>query len=281
MKRNASHGLFVFCFILLIAGNGFAQSALEEIMSKGELVISAEANYPPQSYINDDGNLEGFDISVGKEVAKRMGVKARHMTVDWNLITAGKWAKRWDISIGSMTPTKERKKVLFFTRPYYSAPAQFAVHKKNQDITKISDLAGKRVGVVTESTYERYLDRDLVIEDTSIIYQDWKPGRIVTYLADAEYIQDLSLGDGVRLDGILSSRQTLAKAINEGCGGSGCPVKMLGDPIYYEPLSFALDNTRPNSESLLKKLNEIIQSMRDDGTLVKISMEFFNTNLIP
>ncbi|MDT8380114.1 MAG: transporter substrate-binding domain-containing protein, partial [Desulfotignum sp.] len=242
---------------------------------------SAEANYPPQSYINEDGKLEGFDISVGKEVAKRLGVKARHVTVDWNLITAGKWSKRWDISIGSMTPTKERKKVLFFTMPYYSAPAQFAIHKNNKTINKVSDLAEKKIGVTTESTYERYLEKDLIIENTDIKYQDWKPGKIRTYLADAEYIQDLSLGDGVRLDAILSSRQTLAEAISEGCGGSGCPLKMLGDPVYYEPLSFALDNTRPDSDTLLKKLNEIIQSMYDDGTLVELSMKFFNTNLIP
>jgi len=281
MKKVFMIGMLTVVFMTLTTWNCFAATALEGIMAKGEIVISAEANYPPQSYINDDGKLEGFDISVGKEVAKRLGVKARHVTIDWNLITAGKWAKRWDISIGSMTPTKERKKVLFFTMPYYSAPAQFAVHMSNKTIHKISDLAGKRIGVVTESTYERYLERDLAIENTHIVFQDWKPGKIKTYLADAEYIQDLSLGDGVRLDAILSSRQTLAEAMNKGCGGKGCSLKMLGDPLYYEPLSFALDNTRPESESLLSRLNEIIQSMYDDGTLVKLSMEFFSTNLIP
>ncbi|MBT6340243.1 MAG: transporter substrate-binding domain-containing protein, partial [Desulfobacula sp.] len=135
---------FVFLFF---AGNTFAAtSALEEIYAAKTIVVSTDANYAPQSYLNDKGELEGFDVSVAKEVAKRLGVKVKFITPDWDLITAGKWGKRWDISIGSMTPTKERKNALLFTLPYYSSPAQFAIHKDNTDIKTLADLAGKRIG---------------------------------------------------------------------------------------------------------------------------------------
>ena len=56
---------------------------------------------------------------------------------------------------------------------------------------------------------------------------------------------------------------------------------MLGDPVFYEHLSFALDKSRPNSESLLKKLNEILASMYKDGTLVDLSEQFYGVSLIP
>ncbi len=282
MRKHLNVGMMMLALFTFCAANAFAggKSVLDEIKAAGVLVVSTDANYAPQSYLNKKGELEGFDISVAKEVGKRLGVKVKFVTPDWDLITAGKWGKRWDISIGSMTPTKERKKVLLFTMPYYSSPAQFAIHKANTTIKKIKDLAGKTIGVATETTYERYLNHNLQIEDVKIVYQDWKPGKLVTYPTDANAIEDLSLGDGARLDAILSSRQTIAEAIRSGCG-KGCPIKMLGDPPYYEPLCFALDKTRPNSESLLAELNKIIRSMYDDGTLVKLSMKFFHTNMIP
>ena len=269
---------FVFLFF---AGNTFAAtSALEEIYAAKTIVVSTDANYAPQSYLNDKGELEGFDVSVAKEVAKRLGVKVKFITPDWDLITAGKWGKRWDISIGSMTPTKERKNALLFTLPYYSSPAQFAIHKDNTDIKTLADLAGKRIGIAGETTNERYLQRDLSIEDVKIVYQDWKPGKLQTYPTDANHIEDLSLGDGLRLDAIFSSKQTIAEAIRSGCG-KGCPMKMIGEPPYYEPLSFALDKSRANSQTLVDKLNEVIKSMNEDGTLVKLSEKFYGTNLIP
>jgi polar amino acid transport system substrate-binding protein len=281
MKKGWLIGVVLFGLVLGTASSGMAADAvLDEILKAGVIRVSTDANYAPQSFLNDKGELEGFDISVAKEVAKRMGVKVKFITPDWDLITAGKWGKRWDLSIGSMTPTKERKQALLFTMPYYSSPAQFAVHKANTTIKTVADLAGKRIGVASETTNERYLQRNLEIEDVKIVYPTWKPGELKTYPTDANHIEDLSLGDGARLDAIFTSRQTLAEAIRTGCG-KGCPIRMLGDPPYYEPLCFAADKSRANSESFIAKLNDIIQSMYDDGTLVKLSMQFFHTDLIP
>ena len=281
MKKVCLIWMLILSALLIFAGTSMAgKSALEEVYAAKTIVVSTDANYAPQSFLNDKGELEGFDVSVAKEVGKRLGVTVKFITPDWDLITAGKWGKRWDLSIGSMTPTAERKHALLFTLPYYSSPAQFAVHKNNTTIKTLADLAGKTIGVATETTNERYLEKNLSIEDVKIVYQDWEPGKIKTYPTDANPIEDLSLGDGARLDAIFTSRQTLAEAIRSGCG-NGCPIKMLGEPPYYEPLSFALDKSRANSQSLVDKLNEIIKSMYDDGTLVKLSEKFYHTNLIP
>jgi polar amino acid transport system substrate-binding protein len=278
MKKFLIIGL-IAGFMLFLAGSSWGGTVLEEIIQKGEIVVSTDANYAPQSFINDKGELEGFDISVAKEMAKRLGVKVKHVTPDWDLITAGKWGKRWDVSIGSMTPTAERKQALLFTMPYYSSPAQFAVHKDNTTIKTIADLAGKRIGIASETTNDRYLNKDLKIEGVKVVYQPWT-AKVKNYPTDANQIEDLALGDGLRLDAVFTSRQTIAEAIHNGCGG-GCPIKMLGDPPYFEPLCFALDKSRENSDSLVAKLNDVIQSMYDDGTLVKLSNQFFGTNLIP
>jgi len=280
MRRILFTGLLI-SFFLMTTGNSFAAgNVLDEIIASGELVVSTDANYSPQSFLNDDGELVGFDISVATEVAKRMGVKVRFITPDWDLITAGKWGKRWDLSVGSMTPTKERKNALYFTQPYYAVKAGFAVHKNNKTIYKFSDLAGKVIGVGTETTYDRYMNRDLEIVDTKITFQSWKAGEVRTYPTDANAVEDLMLGDGARLDAAFTSRQTLLSAIKDGCG-NGCPIRLLEGAPFYEPLCFALDKSRKKSMPLLDKLNQILDSMYNDGKLVELSMKFYGINLIP
>jgi polar amino acid transport system substrate-binding protein len=281
MKRNAFFILFLAVSVVFGATGSFGGGdVLDEILAAGVIKVSTDANYAPQSFLNDKGELEGFDISVAKEAAKRLGVKVKFVTPDWDLITAGKWGKRWDLSIGSMTPTVERLNALHFTMPYYSTPAQFAVHKDNTTIKSLKDLAGKHIGVATETTYDRYLNKDLELVGVKIEYQDWSAGKITTYPTDANTIEDLALGDGLRIDALITAKPTIFEALKAGCGG-GCPLKMLGNPVFYEHLSFALDKSRPNSESLLKKLNEILASMYKDGTLVDLSMQFYGQNLIP
>src|SRR3712207_8888414 len=62
-----------------------------------------------------------------RSIAKRMGVEAERITPSWDVITAGSWNGRWDLSVGSTTP--ERQMVLHFTPAYYYVPAAAAVHE--------------------------------------------------------------------------------------------------------------------------------------------------------
>ncbi len=247
---------------------------LDQVLAAGKLVVSTDPNYAPQSFLNDKGELDGFDVNVAQEVAKRLGVQVEFVTPDWDVITAGNWGGRWDVSIGSMTPTEDRAQVLWFTDPYYYTPASFAVHKDNTTIKTPADLSGKTVGLGTATTYEAYLGGTLKIMGGEIMY-DPPPGVIVKpYTTDAEAIQDLALGDGVRLDAVMSAQPTIQQAID-----SGVPLKYVGTPAFYEPLAFALDKSRGPSDKMLAKLNEIIKAMHEDGTLTKLSMKWYGIDL--
>ena len=83
-----------------------AKDLLDEVKEAGNLLVSTDPNYAPQSFLNDSGELDGFDVDVAKEVAKRLGVEVEFVTPDWDMITGGNWGGRWDLSIGSMTPTE-------------------------------------------------------------------------------------------------------------------------------------------------------------------------------
>jgi peptide/nickel transport system substrate-binding protein len=203
-----------------------------------------------------------------------MGVDIAFETPDWDMITGGNWGGRWDISIGSMTPTEQRSEVLWFTDPYYYTPASFAVHSDNTTITGVDDLADKKLGLGTATTYEDYLNGILSMMGGEIMYDPPAIGEIVAYSTDQEAIQDLALGDGVRLDAVMSAQPTIQSAIDE-----GVPLKYVGTPAFYEPLVFALDKSRGPSDMMVAKLNEVLAEMHADGTLTDLSLKWFGVDI--
>ena len=132
-------------------------------MADGVLRVATDPAYPPQSsYDEATGTWEGFDIDAATEIAKRLGVTIHWQTPSWDLITAGSWNDRWDLSVGSMTVTEDRAPGARLHDPYYYTPAGLAV-QQGSSITSIDQLAGKTIGVCGACTYESYLNRDLNI----------------------------------------------------------------------------------------------------------------------
>ncbi len=77
-------------------------------MSKKTIKVATDANWPPQSFINNENEMDSFDVDVAREIAKRLGVGIEFITPSWDIITAGNWNGRWDLYVGSMTPTKKK-----------------------------------------------------------------------------------------------------------------------------------------------------------------------------
>ncbi len=96
-----------------------AGEVLDSIMSTKLIKVATDSNWPPQSFINDKDKMDGFDVDVAREIAKRLGVDVEFVTPSWDLITAGSWNRRWDLHVGSMTPTQKRAEKLKFPAVYY------------------------------------------------------------------------------------------------------------------------------------------------------------------
>ena len=248
-----------------------AGESLDRVMKTKTLTMSSDASYPPQSFLNDKNEMDGFDVEVGKEIAKRLGAELKLITPAWEVITAGKWQGRWDISVGSMTPTKERAQVLDFPAVYYYTPAAFAVHKDSK-AGSLDDLNGKTIGVCGGCTYESYLNKNLVIDAEGAPAFDYKvtAGTIRTYETDTNVFDDLKIGDGKRLDAVLSAQPTIQEAIK-----SGLPMKLVGGPVFYEPLAVAVDKGDPEFSA---KIAEIVAAMHADGTLAKLSEKWYGVD---
>ena len=249
---------------------------LDQVLAAGTLVVATDPNYAPWSFLNDQGELDGFDVDVAKEVASRLGVDLEFETPDWIMVIAGGWGARWDISIGSMTPTDDRALLLWFTDPYYYISAAFAVHEDNTTLTSVTGLTGKTVGVRASSIYEDYLSGLLDLGDYGgvISYPPPTGVNVVSYPSDQEAVLALAAGDGVTLDAMMSSQLFIHWVIEE-----GIPIKYLGTPAFSEPIVMALDQARGPSDEMIAALNAIIADMREDGTLTLISMKWLDIDI--
>ena len=244
-----------------------AGAVYDYIKANNELMIATDANSAPFSYIDDDGVMQGFDVEVGREIAKRMGVEARFITPAWDIITSGNWNMRWDVSVGSMTPTASRSEVLNFPAVYYYTPASFAVH--SDSTLTVPQLTGKTICTTAASTWEMYLQGDLDMLDAPAFTYDVTPGTITSLVDGAACLDDVRLGAGVRNDGMIDSLPMLLAAID-----AGYPIKVLGLPAFYEPLSLATDKGNDDPE-LDAELARIIADMKKDYTLSLLSIQHF------
>ncbi|GAB4266474.1 MAG: transporter substrate-binding domain-containing protein [Candidatus Promineifilaceae bacterium] len=280
MKKN----LFVFLTALVllslaIAGCGGSQSAdlLTAIQEKGTIVVSTDANYEPQSFLNEDGEFVGFDIDVAKEIAKRLGVEVEFVTPDWDIITAGNWGGQWDMSVGSMTVTTARQQVLDFADPpYYYTPAQFAA-AADSGITSLADINGQAVCVGLSTTYETWLSGDveaLGLPETSLFADPPTDITVVPLATDNECVQSIQAGRE-EFQVFLTSNTVVEAAIRE-----GAPVVKVGSPVFSENLAVAFDKSSElDNATLVARVGEIIQEMHDDGTLSNLSMQWFGEDL--
>ena len=250
----------------------YAGEVFDRVKSKGLIRIATDPAWPPYSWKDDGGGWNGFDPAVAEEIAKRIGVKLEFVTPNWDVITAGNWNDGWDLSIGGMTPTEERGKVLVFPVDYYFSPMVMAVNKNNTTIRSPADATGKRIGALTGSIFEKYVKREPIslANKYPTVYKINNP-LIVGYDTSEAAYQDLAKGDGVVLDAMVDDLLYFLYLIK-----NGAPLKIVGQPLSYGPASLAIEPGDPEFQKLLK---DTVTAMQDDGTLSALSVKWFGVDL--
>jgi len=238
--------------------------------------MSTDPAYPPQSQLapNDPLGYKGFDIDVGHEIATRLGVDIGFETPAWEVLTAGSWNGRWDFSVGSMTITAAREKVLDLTQPYYYTPAQMAV-RSDSTITSVDELAGKVICVGAGTTYLDWIEGhlDFGTATSQVTAAPPPAGATATTLPTDRNCAESWQSGRHDFDGWLTSITTVQGAITD-----GLPVKAVGDPVYFEPLAVAFDKSAPTHEMLFSVVNQMVADMHADGTLSTLSSKWFGAD---
>ena len=269
-----------------------ADNLLDAIKQRGYIMVSTDPNYEPQSFLNTAGKrpdgskcpadalsapeMQGFDVDVAAAIAKGLGVELCFATPSWDAITAGGWADKWDVSVGSMTITTDRQKILDFSVPYYYTPAAVAV-QKDSGITSLDQLAGKALCAGTSTTYESWLNHDMAglgIPADRIFQQAPADVKVVTLETDQECAQAIEAG---RTDfvGYVTSGTVVDANI-----AAGMPVVKVDGPVYSEDLAAAFDkgSSLPTA-SLRAEIDKIFTQMHSDGSLSALSTKWFKVDL--
>jgi polar amino acid transport system substrate-binding protein len=264
-------------FMRLAVGAAFVAAAvsaqagetLDRVMEKKAMVVATNSGWPPQSYLDDSNEMVGFDIDVSREIAKRLGVEVSFETPDWATLTGGRWQGRYDLGVGSVTPTKARAQVIDFVGIYYYSPYVYVVHKDSEAKT-VTDLNGKVIGVETATTSEDFINRKLEIDAPGLPPIEYKlePGEVRTFADSMLPFDDLRLGAGVRLDAVIAPEQTALNAIK-----NGYPLRVLeGDYAFREPLVVIAEKVDPEWTA---KVGGIIEEMKKDGTLATLTTKWY------
>ena len=236
--------------------------------------MSTDALYPPQSFLDEEtGEIVGFDIDVGTEIAERLGVGFVAYPTTWANVASGRWAGRWDMSVGSMTITVPRQEVIDFTRPYYTNPVWMSAHS-DLGLTTMDDLAGQTICVGEATTYYDWLTGALDLGEVTDQYvpADSVPPegiQVVTRTTDRDCANEWGAG---RMDfqGWMTSEATAQAAIDD-----GIPITVVDELVFNEPLAVAFDNSVEDNDSLVEAVDQIIADMHEDGTLTELSTTWF------
>ncbi|MGO4889079.1 ABC transporter substrate-binding protein [Anaerobacillus sp. MEB173] len=231
------------------------ESAEFNLVNDGKFTFAMSGLYPPLNFTKD-GELTGFDVEIGTEIANRLGLEANPVTNPWETIIQGLRANHYDAIIASMTATEERAEQVDFTNPYYISGAQIFVNADDEEIQSPEDLEGKTIGVIQSSTW-----RDMAEELSD---------KINGYPSDVNALQDLSVG---RIDAVITDNIVGLSAMNE----RGLKIKPVYELLNEDLISVAVNK---GNEQLVEQINEAIAAMIEDGTYEEISMKWFNENIM-
>jgi polar amino acid transport system substrate-binding protein len=266
---------------------------LESIKQRGYILVSTDPNYEPQSFLNTEGKrpsdtkcpsdalttaeMQGFDVDVAKAIGEGLGVETCFATPSWDAITAGNWADKWDVSVGSMTVLKGRQEVMDFSVPYYYSPAAVAV-RADSGITSVDQLSGQAICAGTATTYEAWAGNDFenpnAPPESSVLIKAPADVTVVPLETDQECAQAIEAG---REDFVAYATSGTVVDANI---AAGMPVSKLDTPIYYEQLAAAFDksSTLP-TDTLRAEVDKIFTAMHGDGRLSALSTQWFGVDL--
>ncbi|AUZ25184.1 amino acid ABC transporter substrate-binding protein [Bacillus subtilis] len=252
-------------FLILAACSGTNEAGSkdtgwEQIKDKGKIVVATSGTLYPTSYHDTDSGsdkLTGYEVEVVREAAKRLGLKVefKEMGIDGMLTAVN--SGQVDAAANDIDVTKDREKKFAFSTPYKYSYGTAIVRKDDlSGIKTLKDLKGKKAAGTATTVY---MDVARKYGAKEVIYDN---------ATNEQYLKDVANG---RTDVILNDYylQTLALAAFPNLNIT------INPDIKYMPNKQALVMKKSNT-ALQKKMNETLKEMSKDGTLTKLSKQFFN-----
>jgi polar amino acid transport system substrate-binding protein len=143
-----------------LLGTAHAQSCTTKIpatsvIEAGKWQMSINPTLPPQQFVDDKGELQGLNVDLAKEIAKRICIEPVFLRMDFPPMIPGLRAGRFDTINTGLFWTEERSKMLYLVPYAVQAISIYTDPASSLKIEKFEDLAGRVVGVEAATYTER------------------------------------------------------------------------------------------------------------------------------
>ena len=237
---------------------GSAGDLLDQIQERGEIIIAMEGTWAPWTYHDENDELVGFDVEVGRQIAEAMGVEASFVEGEWDGLLAGLDAGRYDIMINGVDITEERSDAYDFSAPYAYNRTAVIVSGDNTDITSMEDLAGKHTANTISSTYAEVAEQY---------------GAEVTGVDDLNQTFELLLSG--RIDATLNAEVTYYDYM-EAHPDANLKIACLAPQATQVAIPFRKGE---ETASLREAVDQALADMRESGVLTELSEKYFGTDI--
>lgn len=215
----------------LTAGATFAQDAVR---------LATEGAYPPFNFVNDAGQVDGFERELGDELCARAELTCTWVTNDWDSIIPNLTSGNYDAIIAGMSITDERKKDIDFTSNYTQPdPSSYVVAREDVDVTSPDIIVAAQASTIQASH---------VASTGATLLEFPTPEETMAAVRNGE------------ADAVLSDKAYAVPATEE-----DPDLMIVGDDILLGA-GMAI-GIRKSDTALNKKFSDAIDAMKDDGSL--------------
>lgn len=236
-----------------------AEGQLGAVQSAGKMVVGMEGDWAPWSYHDTDSNeVIGFDADTARAIGEKLGVEVEIVEAPWESLFAGLDDGRYDMVVNGVEITEERSEKYDFSEPYGYIHTALVVRGDNEDIHSFEDLSGKKTVNSIGSTYmelaESYGASAAGVSTLNDTIQNVLDGR-----ADATLNADVSIYDYMNQQ---PDADIKIAAVTEEASQVAIPMRK-GD----------------ESASFREAVNEAVRELKEDGTLAKLSEQYFGSDI--
>lgn len=241
-------------FMIILFSMGASARTMDEIKASGTIIIGTDGTLPPFQYFVGS-QLTGFEVDLGNEIAKRLGVKAEWKALAFDSLLAGLQQNRWDLVIASFGITPERSKAVDFASTHYCTGAVLVT--LDPKIGHVSDIKGRTVSAQTGSTYFEAVQKIQGVKTVRNFSSDSDArNALVAKRADIWVTDKFAAKDVVEKNPTLGLH--------------------LGEMLFQEKIATAV---KKNNDSVLKAYNQALKSIVEDGSYAKLSTKWFNEDI--
>jgi glutamine transport system substrate-binding protein len=241
--------LIVVCLGCLGCGQNFQK---EKNLT---LVIAVDATFVPMSFLNEHGELDGFEVELIKEVVKNAGFDYKLVNVEWGGLFGGLITEKFDLVISSITILEERKNRMAFSIPYLQSGVAVLVRKDIQNVDNLEQLATTKakVGAQINTTSYYFLQKYAGIKIKT--YQ--KFGHAVIDMVNKG--NDGVIGDSVQVNYYFNKNKKLVQN-----------ARFLGSRMTSEFYGIVL---RKENLKLKLKINKSLTELLENGKVHKLHIK--------